>query len=116
MRKHECIDTQTPVTAIFWEGFTAGSAITALLRVGFPDTDVSAVGVLTGPAPDLRDLLASLRIPTVDTNYYNDCFQDGAVLIIVQAHTPYDRCRALEVIRRHGGFLPPSCVLLTAAE
>ena len=46
---------------------SAGSAVTALLRAGFPDSDVYAVGVLEGRTPDLRDFLNSLGIPGVDT-------------------------------------------------
>ncbi len=67
----------TPITGLFWEALSAGGAMTELLRVGFPDTDVYAVGVLTGSAPELSDFLANLGIPTADAVYYNDCFQDG---------------------------------------
>jgi hypothetical protein len=106
---------QTPITGIFWEALSAGSAVTELLRVGFPDTDVYAVGVLTGSAPDLSDFLASLGIPAADALYYNDCFQDGAVLLIIRIHTPRDEHRALKVIVRHGGILPPSYEVLSTA-
>ena len=114
MRQHECIDTQT-VAAVFWEGFAAGSAIGALLRVGFPEESVSAVGVLTGSPPDLSDFLSSLGIPSVDTVYYNECFKDGAFLIIVHTPTPYDRSMALEVIRHHYGTFPPGSELHNAS-
>jgi hypothetical protein len=116
VRKNECLSRQTPITAIFWDGLTAGSAVTALLRVGFPDTDVYAVGVLTGPVPDLTDFLASLGIPAVDALFYNDCFQDGAILVIIRSRAPRDERRAREVMLRHGGVLPPSCQLLSSAE
>jgi hypothetical protein len=106
---------RTLISAIFWEGLSAGSAVTALLRAGFSDTDVYAVGVLAGMAPDLSDFLASLGIPASDTLYYNDCLQDGGVLLIIRAHTPGDERRAFEVILRHGGIFPPSCELLNAA-
>jgi hypothetical protein len=104
-----------PVTAIFWDALSAGSAVTALLRAGFPDTDVYAVGVLAGRAPDLRDFLSSLGIPGVDTVYYNNCFQDGAVLLIIRTETAGDERSALEVILRYGGILPPSCELRSNA-
>jgi hypothetical protein len=109
VRKNHGISTPTPTTAIFGDALSAGSAVTALLRAGFPDTDVYAVGVLEGRAPDLRDFLDGLGIPGVDTVYYNNCFQDGAVLLIVCTQTACDERSALEVILRHGGILPPSC-------
>ena len=115
VRKNECMNTQTSIAAIFWEGLSVSSVVTALVRVGFPETDLYAVGVLTGLAPDLSDFLAGLGIPTVDTVYCNNCFQDGAVLLIVRIHRACDEHRALEVIVRHGGLLPPSSQRLSAA-
>jgi hypothetical protein len=107
MRNYEDIGTETFVTAIFWEPFSAGNAITALLGIGFADTDIDAIGVLEGQAPDLRGFLASLGLPPADATYYNDCFQDGAVLLVIRAQPP-DHQIALEVMRRHGGMAPPS--------
>jgi hypothetical protein len=109
VRKDEGISTPTPTTAIFGDALSAGSAVTALLRAGFPDSYVYAVGVLEGRTPDLSDFLDSLGIPGVDTVYYNNCFQDGAVLLIVSTQTTCEERSALEVMLRHGGILPPSC-------
>ena len=51
---------QAPITGIFWEALSAGSAVTELLHKGFKDSDVYAVGVLTGWAPDLGDFLVEV--------------------------------------------------------
>ena len=109
--KKQGISMPMPTTAIFWDALNAGSAVTALLSAGFPDTDVYAIGVLEGRAPDLRDFLGTLGIPGVDTSYFNNCFQEGAVLLIIRSQTAFDERSALDVILRHGGILPPSCEL-----
>lgn len=106
--KNQGISAPMPTTAIFWDALSAGSAVTALLSAGFPDTDVYAIGVLEGRAPDLRDFLDTLGIPGVDTAYFNNCFQDGAVLLIIRTQTASDERCALDVILQHGGILPPS--------
>jgi len=100
-------DLQTPVAAIFWEGLSVGNAVDRLLDAGFSERDVSAVGVLTGPAPDLGDFFASHSIPAADSSYFNECFKDGAIVLIIRAPTARDKRRALEVVRRSGGILPP---------
>ena len=116
MHKNEVIDMQTPmITGIFWEALSAGGAMTELLRAGFHDTDVYAVGVLTGSASGLSEFLANLGIPTSDAVYFDDCFRDGAVLLIIRIHTPRDERRALNAILRHGGVLPPSYEVLSTA-
>jgi hypothetical protein len=115
VRKNQGISTPMPTAAIFWDALSAGSAVTALLRAGFPDTDVYAVGVLEGRAPDLRDFLDSLGIPGDDTVYYNNCFQDGAVLLIIGTQSACDERSALEVILWHGGILAPSYELRSIA-
>jgi hypothetical protein len=113
VRKKQGISSQTLVTAIFWDAFGAGSAVTALLRSGFAESDVHVVGVLGGRAPDLTQFFLSMGITVVDATYYNSCFQDGAMLLIVRAQPPCDEQSALEVIRRHGGISPPSYELQT---
>lgn len=104
-------DLQTPVTAIFWEGLSVGNAVDRLLDAGFSDRDVSAVGVLSGRVPDLRDFFASHSIPTADSNYFNECFKDGGIVLIVRAPSASDKRRALDVVRRSGGVLPPGAAL-----
>lgn len=104
-------DLQAPVTAIFWEGLSVGNAVNRLLDAGFSDRDVSAVGVLSGPAPDLGDFFAGQSIPAVDSSYFNECFKDGAIVLMIRASTATDRRRALDVVRRSGGILPPGTSL-----
>jgi len=101
------ISSHLLITAVFWEVFSAGSAVTALLRIGFADADIDAVGVLSGPTPDLSGFFASLGVPRVEAAYYNDCFQDGAVLVLIRA-LPREQQIATEVVRLHGGLLSPS--------
>lgn len=112
MRNNPGIHTPRPITAIFWDFWSVSNAVTALLDAGFSDSDVYAVGVLAGRAPDLRDFLDTIGMPALEAAYYNDCFQDGAVLLVVGAHVSGDQRRALDVILRHGGTLPSSCELL----
>jgi len=101
-------DLQTSVAAIFWEGMSVGNAVRRLLKLGFSDQDVCAIGVLSGRAPDLEDFFASHCIPPADTSYFNDCFKDGGIVLIIQTPTEKEKRRALEVVRRSGGILPPS--------
>ena len=115
MRQNQGISRPMPITAIFLDALNAGGAVTALLGAGFPDTDVDAIGVLEGRAPDLREFLESQGIPHVDAVYYNNCFQDGGILLIIRTPTACAERNVLEVVLRHGGILPPSCELRTAA-
>jgi hypothetical protein len=95
------------ISAAFWEAFTAASAAKALSRAGFADENIDVIGVLTGDAPDFSKFLASMGMPEGDAVYYNECFQDGAVLLLVRTQ-PWEEPVALDVMRRHGGLLPPS--------
>lgn len=108
MPEFQSSNPQAPVAAIFWEGLSVGDAVTRLLNVGFSDRDVCAVGVLTGRAPDLSDFFASHCIPATDSSYFNECFKDGAIVLIIRARTAGDKRRALDVVLRSGGILPPS--------
>jgi hypothetical protein len=99
--------SQPLITALFWELSSVGNAIEALLHTGFTDDDIEAVGVLSGSAFDFTGFLDSVGLPRVDAVYYNDCLQDGAVLLIVRSHHQ-KRHTAAELVWRHGGILPPS--------
>lgn len=101
------ISSHLLITAVLWEVFSAGSAARALLRIGFADADIDAVGVLSGPAPDLSGFFASVGMTRVEAAYYSDCFQDGAVLVLIRAQ-PWEQQIATEVVRRYGGLLSPS--------
>jgi hypothetical protein len=100
------ISAEGVVSAIFWEGLSANSAVNALLRRGFRDDEVYAVGVLSGSPPDFGDFFASVGISAREAAYCHECFQDGAILLIVSARSSADRHRALEILRDHGGVLP----------
>jgi len=97
---------KTAISAIFWEGLNAGSAVGALLKVGFSDSDVYAVGVLSGAVPDFGELLESVGISAKDAEYYRECFQDGAILLAVHAHSMAQKCQAREILENHGGVRP----------
>lgn len=84
-----------------------GSAIEALLNSGFADADIEAIGVLSGSAFDVTGFLDNVEVPRVDATYYNDCLQDGAVLLMIRTDHR-ERHTAVEVIWRHGGMLVPS--------
>jgi hypothetical protein len=93
------------ITAVFWDVFNANNAVTDLLHVGFDDLHVDAVGVLAGTAPDVTRLLSNLGVSRVGARYYNDYFQDGAVLVAIRTHD-WEQHQAVEVLRKHGGFVP----------
>src|ERR1700747_1564139 len=105
--RNQHVPSQQLITAIFWELFSLGSAVSALLRSGFTEADIDAFGVLSGSAPDLRGFLESVGVPRVDSTYCNECFQDGAVLLMIRTQA-WKRHIAVDVVRRHGGCLPPS--------
>lgn len=94
------------ISAIFWEGLSAGGAVSALLKLGISDEDVYAVGVLSGAAPDFGELLDSVGVSAGDAAYYRECFQDGAILVVVHAQSSAERRRALEILEEYGGVRP----------
>jgi hypothetical protein len=95
------------ITAIFWDSFSVASAANTLSLQGVSDSAIDTVGVLAGSTSDLSPFLASLGIPECDATYYNDCFEDGAVLLLVRAR-PCEHRTAIDIIQKHGGMLPPS--------
>jgi hypothetical protein len=102
MRIEATQDLHATIAAVFWETFSAGNAITALLETEFCEEDLYAVGALTGPPPDVSPLLRSTGMPPRDFAYYNDCFQEGAILLLVRATSPRERRTAVDVLSRHG--------------
>jgi hypothetical protein len=99
--------SQRPITALFWELSSLGSAIEGLLHTGFTDADIEAVGVLSGSAFDVIGFLDSVGLPRVEAIYYSEYLQDGGVLLIIRTHQ-WRRRTAAEVVCRHGGMLAPS--------
>jgi hypothetical protein len=61
------------LTGLFWDPFDVARAITALIRDGFSEYEIDAIGVLCGRAPDLTDLLFSMGLERDETIFYNDC-------------------------------------------
>lgn len=96
------------VTGLFWEAFDAASAISALVRSGFAEDDIHALGVLTGGAPIFGDVLLAMGIPRGDANFYGNCLGDGAVLLIVHTEPVYKKKTAIAVLEQHGGVFPPA--------
>lgn len=106
MRK-DVITSPPLMIAVFWDLSSLGSTIEALLHTGFTDADIEAVGVLSGSPFDITGFLDSVGLSRMDAIYYNECLQDGAVLLIIRTHHRKRRA-AVEVVWRHGGMLPPS--------
>jgi hypothetical protein len=94
------------ITGIFCEPFCAASAIAALLRSGFADADISAVGVLEGHAPAVREFFLGVGLSSHLAAFYSDWFDDGAVLLMVHANAA---CRkiAIELLKHYGGVCAP---------
>lgn len=90
------------LTGLFWDPYHVAHAITDLVGGGFSEDEIDAIGVLCGLAPDLTDWLFSMGLERQEAIFYNDCFADGATLLIVRTE-PGTRARiALKMLRRHG--------------
>lgn len=97
-------NSSTLVTGIFWELFGAASAIAALLRRGFSDRHVHAVGVLEGHAPAASEFLHATGLPSDIAAFYSGCFEDGAVLVMVRVDQAHRRENiAIDLLKQHGG-------------
>jgi hypothetical protein len=97
-------NSSTLVTGMFCEPFSAGSAIAGLLRSGFADHDIHAVGVLEGHAAAVSEFLFGIGLPSEVAAFYSDCFDDGAVLLMVRVG-PARRNRkiAIQLLKHYGG-------------
>jgi hypothetical protein len=96
----------TWVTGVFCEPFSAASAIAGLLRSGFADHDIHAVGVLEGHAPAVSEFLLAIGLPNDVAAFYSDCFDDGAVLLMVRvdpARRKKETKIAIELLKHCGG-------------
>jgi hypothetical protein len=100
--------SRPPVTGLFWEAFDAASAISALVGIGFAEHDIYALGVMSGGAPNIGDVLLAMGIPLDDASFYSHCLGDGAMLLIVHTGPGHNKKAALEVLERHGGVFPPA--------
>jgi hypothetical protein len=96
-------NSTTLVTAIFCEPFSVASAIAGLLRSGFADHDIRAVGVLEGHAPVI-ELLLAIGLPSDVAAFYSDYFDDGAVLLMVSVDAALRKKQiAIELLKHYAG-------------
>ena len=91
------------VTGILWDAFSAGGIISELLRSGFADHDVNAIGVLEGHAPAVSEFLLAIGLPSDVAAFYGDFFDDGAVLLLIRVNPPRRKKTALELLKHYGG-------------
>lgn len=105
--KERTQNSETLVTAGFYEVFTAVNAIHALNQVGFEDDDIGMVGVLAGPVTDLTGFCAAMGLPRAHAMYYQTSFEDGGILLLVRARELFMEQTALAVLNAKGGFVPP---------
>ena len=92
------------VSSLFWDGFDAAQAITDLSQSGFATEDVSAFGTLTGRVPNLDRCLLAMGLTPSESAYFAECFDEGAVVLVVHAHEAEQRNVAARLLRRHGGL------------
>jgi hypothetical protein len=93
------------VIGIFCEPFNATSAIAELLRSGFADDEIDALGVLEGNAPVTREFWLAIGLPGEVAAFCSDCFEDGAVLVMIQVDQPRKREKiAIELVKHYGGI------------
>src|ERR1700758_4618439 len=94
------------LTGLLWHTPGVADAIAALMRDGFSEYEIDALGVLCGRAPDLTDLLFSMGVERERAIFYNDCFADGAMLLIVRTEPGRRAQSALNIMRQHGCIVP----------
>jgi hypothetical protein len=93
------------VSSLFWDGFEAAQAIADLAQSGFATEDVSAFGTFTGRIPNLGRCLLAMDLTPSESAYFAECFDEGAVLLVVHAHNVEQKTAAARVLRRRGGLL-----------
>jgi hypothetical protein len=92
------------VIGIFCEPFNATSAIADLLRSGFAEDEIDALGVLEGNASVTREFWLAMGLPSEVAAFCSDCFDDGAVLVMIQVDQPRKREKiAIELVKHYGG-------------
>lgn len=92
------------VSGLFWDGFDAAQAIADLSQSGFATEDVSAFGTLTGRVPNLDRYLLAMGLTPSESAYFAECFDEGAVVLVVHAQEAGQRNVAARLLRRHGGL------------
>jgi hypothetical protein len=100
--------SSTLVTGVFCELFSAANAIAGLLRSGFADCDIHAVGVLEGHTPAVSEFLIAIGLPSDVAAFYSECFDDGAVLLMVRVDPGHRKKKiAIELLKHYGGVCAP---------
>lgn len=94
------------LTGLLWDTFGMADAIAALMRGGFSEYEIDALGVLCGRPPDLTDFLLSMGVERERAIFYNDCFADGAMLLIVCTKSKRRARSALNIMRQNGCIVP----------
>lgn len=100
--------SEAPVTAGFYEPFTAANAIQALNRVGFEDQDIGIIGLLAGPPAHLSCFCESIGMPVAHARFYEATFEEGGMLLLVRARELPMKQIALAVLNEQGGLFPPT--------
>jgi hypothetical protein len=99
--------SETPfVTGVFCEIFGATDAVRALTNSGFEEHEIDLIGILHSGSTDLRWVLHGLGLPEQEYEFYNSCFEHGAVLVMVRTLPSHRRDIARKVLKRHGGTFP----------
>lgn len=101
-------DSDVVISAAFCELFTATNAIKALNQVGFEDNDVELFGVLAGHMPDLTHFLRQKGVPLEHALYYQACFEEGGLLVMVHARRSARQKTAVAVLKQLGGIFAPA--------
>jgi hypothetical protein len=92
------------VSSLFWDGFEAARAMADLAQSGFASEDVSAFGTFSGRIPNLVRCLLAMGLTPSESAYFAECFDEGAVVLVVHAHEAEQRNVATRLLRRHGGL------------
>lgn len=95
---------QALITGLFCEMFSAAGAVKELTDRGFADTEIDLIGVLNGSVTDLSRLLRRAGVPAEEVELYSDCFEHGAVLVMVRTLPAQEWRIARHVLKRHGGI------------
>jgi len=93
------------VSSLFWDGFEVAQAIADLAQSGFAAEDVSAFGTFAGRIPNLDRCLLEMGLTPSETAYFVECFDEGALLLVVRARKPQQRHVAARLLQRRGGLL-----------
>jgi hypothetical protein len=93
------------VSSLFWDGFEAAQAMADLAQSGFATEDVSAFGTFSGRIPNLDRCLLAMGLTPSESAYFAECFDEGAVVLVVRAHEAEQRNVAARLLRRRGGLM-----------